>query len=259
MNDQPDNLYPVLVASFLESITSPELMASVAEKLLALSRMDQPLDPRVAAFFRRVAGEPAVPLELRGKVFQRGGEAAFEWFEWPALLGKDDPLADTLAKHLFRSSWFEARPGAERVALLDAALASPRARVRSAAVAQAPQEPMDLAGVLKRALDDEDSSVRSAALERLVGITRTDVATAFHDLLASPHAHVRIGVVQALIRFADPRSIEPIVKLLDDPDINVRAQALQAVKEIKKTLEERDEWKEWARGAAKPAKEAPKD
>jgi HEAT repeat protein len=99
----------------------------------------------------------------------------------------------------------------------------------------------------------------SRAIKRLVGMTRTDVAPVFHDLLRSPHTDVRAGVVQALIRFADPKSIEPIVKLLDDPDVDVRARALEAVKEIRKTLEERDEWKKWAKDAARPAGEGRKN
>jgi hypothetical protein len=264
--------YVSVAAPHLERVTNPQVMVSVAEKLdkglRAFGRQREALEAgagsaagaaRIAAFFRRAAAEPRVPLKLRLTLFEWGGPAAFEWFDWKTFLGKDDPLADQLDRILFRSGWFRERPEPERNAIMDVALASPRASVRKAAVGEFSLDRRDAAEILKRAIDDPDPAVRHDALQRLAGITRTDVATSFHDLLASPHADVRVGVVQALIRFADPRSIEPIVKLLDDPDINVRATALQAVKEIKKTLEERDEWKEWARGAAKPAKEAPKD
>jgi hypothetical protein len=266
--------YLTVAAPHLEPVTSPELMASVAEKLIDGLRASG-VSPRegleaavgspaaaaqIAAFFRRVVAEPAVPLKLRLTMFEWGGQAAFEWFEWETFLGKDDPLADEIDHILFnKSSWFQALPESERSAIAAAALGSPRATVRIGAVGQVSLERKDAAEVLKGAIDDSHRGVRAEALKRLAGITRTDVAPVFHDLLASPHADVRAGVVEALIRFADPRSIEPIVKLLDDPDIDVRAKALEAVKAIRKTLEERDEWKAWARGAAKPAKESPKD
>jgi hypothetical protein len=138
--------YLAVAAPHLEVVTSPELIISVAEKLndgLRASGKREGLEAaagsaadaaRIAAFFRRVAAEPAVELKLRLTIFEWGGAGAFEWLDWKAFLAKDDPFADKVDGILFKSSWFQALPD-ERGARLPCRAGSPRrpsARPRSA-------------------------------------------------------------------------------------------------------------------------------
>jgi HEAT repeat protein len=50
--------------------------------------------------------------------------------------------------------------------------------------------------------------------------------------------------VVRLPKFASVECIEPLTKMLDDPDVNVREYALEALRKVKSALEERKEWQE---------------
>jgi len=265
-----DSLRPVATKMLLDRMDSlpVPVMESVFGKLIS------PLGPWPSPqFLKRTVQDRSLSMETRLRAFfLRSAPPEFEWFDWSRFLQGDDPFAD----HLFSLSininsapitegnknfasnfwgWLSARPDAEKTAIQDAALKSPHAAVRASAVANLSRA--ETPEILRRALADPSPEVKSAAVHRLENSTRADAAPLVIDLLGDD-AH-RLTAIKVLKRFADPRSIEPLVKLLDDPDTQVRSEARAALKEIRAALEERKEWEQVLKGFKPSAAEKPRE
>ena len=240
----------------LDEVTHPHLMASVFEVIQKALR--RPLEDgaankeQILPFLERLARDRRVRVQVRTQAWALAGEP-FAWFDLPALLSSDDPLAVRLVTHegLRDRVWnaIDAMAGEKRDQVFQAALSSPLEEVRKAVIRKFPLDTPRAGDVLRRGLEDQAASVREAAIEQLGRFTRADAAPAFTGLLRHEDKRVRVAVLDALTRFADPESIEPMIALLDDPDTEVRSKALEGVKQIQRVIGEKGQWKDWARRA----------
>ncbi len=130
----------------------------------------------------------------RLSVLRAGNEAA-----WPDLL-------DTIA--------------------LTARLRHPDATVRVRAVLDG--EAIPLLVLLDRLATESDPAVQGM-LAWAVAQHGTPAVGPLVGLLASPHADVRLHVVQALAKLGDPAAVEPLIGLLDDPAEPVRSASVTAL------------------------------
>jgi len=224
-------------------------------------------------FLKAAVQDPGLPTEARLKAFFWPENTNYGWLEWQRFFKSDDPLVGSFFAGLEQQpnlparfqkggqhftfnfwSWVSGRPDEEKAAIQEAALKSPHEAARASAVHRVNQaEEPDF---LRRALADPSPLVRSAAIQRIENTTRADAAPLVIELLGD-NAN-RLAAIKILKRFADPRSIEPLVKLLDDPDTQVRSEARAALKEIRAALGEKREWEQVLKGLKPSPSEKPK-
>jgi hypothetical protein len=97
---------------------------------------------------------------------------------------------------------------------------------------------------LERGLADPEAEVRDVALAKLL---KTDNAAATRLLVAVVATEItkeqRLDVLARLAARPDPAAIGPIVRLLDDPSVDIRNAASSTLTAIRTELERRDEWR----------------
>jgi len=215
--------------------------------------------PEGLAFLRQIATDTGVPLEVRRDAVTSAGDGAVDWFDWPDFLRSDDPLRDcfvtpvrtregkrtTRSKMSKMSSWIQGRPAEQQTAIVRAALESSSEKVRAWAVEHYPHERPDFREVLRRHLADSSAAVRGEALERVKRRGLVELAPALIEMLDDPdrRSH-RLAVIDILGALAVPESLEPLARLLGDPDPRVRGEAREAMREIRSRLEEQQEWRQ---------------
>ena len=72
-------------------------------------------------------------------------------------------------------------------------------------------------------------------------------------MLDDADSEVRRTAAWGLAKLRHAGAIEPLGKLLDDPNVDVREQALTALRDIRAALEERGEWKKLLEQLKPPA------
>ena len=197
-----------------------------------------------------------VSLKIRESALGAAGESADSWLDWPKFLLSEDPLAARFleAHHypsqprppLFQaaSRIFSKLGDEERLALRKAARSSSLEVARVWAIRDDPLDREDAPEILRSALKDPSQSVVEAAFLRLGETTRADLGPLAIELLSHPRKPIRVGAIQTLAKFASAESLAPLAKLLDDPDIEIRGEALKALKSIRDTLQEKKEWQD---------------
>jgi hypothetical protein len=259
----------------LDSLSGPEIRESVIGMIWTLGHSSS---GEILKFLEAAVRDRALSTETRLKAFFWPENPNFDWLEWQRFFKSDDPLVGSFFAGLEQQpnlpggnvyarfqkgrqqfsfnfwSWVSGRPDEEKAAIQDAALKSPHEAVRASAVhsVNRAEEPE----FLRKALADPSPLVKSAAIHRLENTTRADVAPLVIELLGDNEN--RLAAIKILKRFADPRSIEPLVKLLDDPDTQVRSEARAALKEIRAALEEKREWEQVLKGLKPSPSEKPK-
>lgn len=220
------------------------------------------------AFIRRALNDRGLALEVRWQLILRYGEPWNRFEDLPSFFKGDDPLLaklfdgrdqKALAKRAELWSWLEHQDAAPRLAVLQSALRCPLDGARIDAARLLPLDLEKTRALFEAAFKDPSDSVRWSAAKRLAQSTRADVAPTFHQLLGDGSADVRLACVGALLGIASQESLEPLGKLLDDPDIRVREKAFEALKTIRSRLEEKGEWQRIIAGlkAAKPEEPVP--
>jgi HEAT repeat protein len=136
--------------------------------------------------------------------------------------------------------------------------ADPDPAVRAAALgALSANAPPDKAGVLIKALDDEDPQVRREAALGLQRLHHRDAVGPLIQRLDAEHepdAQVRAEAAQTLGQFAEPRVLQALIAALDDPQLAVDRNAAQSLR----TLTGQDfgmsraAWARWAEDAGRP-------
>src|SRR5690606_31097353 len=122
---------------------------------------------------------------------------------------------------------------------LDAALSSPDPKWRDAAAKHSRRFANPLAAI-ERGVADTNPEVRAAWYRTLMSNQDTGTIPILIRLLSDEAwRHQRVEIVDRLAAFTDPRSLEAIVPLLDDRDLEVRKVALSAVQSIRRALEQR--------------------
>ena len=96
--------------------------------------------------------------------------------------------------------------------------------------------------MLSTALEDPSERVQEVAVRYLLGVKKLQGPALYTRLLEHPRARRLNDLYGQIIALGDPQMLEPLVKVLDDPDPKVREQALGALTSIRKTLEEKKEW-----------------
>src|SRR5262249_52444637 len=117
---------------------------------------------------------------------------------------------------------------------------SPRWQLRKWRLKLYPSNRPDYAEVLLKALDDPP--VQVYAVEGLLELQEAQGPDLYKRLLATPEGKKNSKLFERVRVTANAELIEPLVKLLDDSDPNVRGLALQTLKSIKAFLEEKKEW-----------------
>ncbi len=217
-------------------------------------------------FAQSIAQSAEMDVDIRDRAVSVDPTGSFEWFDWAEMFVSDDPLASRLlmverrrtdgrtrrvggrldySRDLWR--WIHKREPEVRARLLEAALTSDKTNVRVGAYRHYPfadeKDTETVLRLLRRGLADPSEWVHGEPLAELEKLTRSDVAPIFVELARSEKRVDRLAGIAGLERFAAPEGIEPLTVLLDDPDVDLRARALNALRSIRKTLEERREWK----------------
>ncbi len=266
----------------LTSVQSPELMASIVSKLwdtggpIKRDSREQISAPpkavsKILAFLKKAAAESRLPLKTRLQACYWAGEECFAWFDWPRLFRGEDPLAAHLLAGTLPGEeglnapirkrfweWIASLPDARQAELFEAGLASPQEDVRLWALSKYGRP--DLPDVLRKALKDPSSNVKQTALDKIKSSSRADVGPVVLELLSHPEQGMRSVAVDKVGQFASPEAIEPLTKMLDDPDVLVRQQALAALRKVRAALDEKKEWQdlvEKLKESKTPVKKAP--
>jgi tetratricopeptide (TPR) repeat protein len=246
------------LSGMLDSVKSREGRESIVERILWPAKqryksLREGAGP-LRSFLESAASDASLSPETRLKALRWPDPPAFEWVDWPRAFASGDPLAGLLLGEKETPEpgprfwqWVLGRPEAEKAAIFHAALKSPDETVRSLAVASYPSRQDDVPQVLAAALEDPSDMVQSAAIAKLGQSSRADVAPLLIRVLKEKPAR-RLETIEVLSRFADPASIEPLVKLLGDPDVAVRGKTLAALRDIRQSLEEKRQWEEIVKG-----------
>jgi hypothetical protein len=219
------------------------MMASAVSAIQQYAVGEQPW---AIEFLHRVLADANVDVNARAMALEMLRARISDSFDWPRLFAADDPLAVFAAQN--ESLWTSllARPEDEQITLFEAGLSSPHEEVRQKSASLLPLNHAATLKLFRKALDDKSAVVRKSAIVRLGAATRADLGPLYVELLTHTDRQLRAAAVERLPKFASVECIEPLTKMLDDPDVDVRESALGALRKVKSALEERKEWQDLA-------------
>jgi len=227
----------------LSSFRSPEMMASAVS---ALHDYDIHEQPQAFEFLGRVLADTNVDVNARALALGKLQFQIGDSFDWSRLLAGDDPLAVFAAQNESLWTSLPTRPEKDQIAIFESCISSPHEEVRQKAASLLPLDHAATLGLFRKALEDSSAVVRKAAIVRLGAATRADLGPVYVELLTHKDSRLRAAAVERLPKFASVECIEPLTKMLDDPDVDVRESALGALRKVKSALEERKEWQDLA-------------
>ena len=211
-------------------------------------------------FLKRVALARDVHAWRRIVAVNLAWPGSSKWFEWPAFLKSDDPLAYLILLEpnpkpsvwsLFYSrffAWVKTLPLEERKTLCEATLKNSNPWIRQSGVRILIFEEKEKHPFFLKMFEDSDVNVQMVAYRYFMKDLTVHLAPMLIQILQE-QKFVRLRklyileIINTLVKIAEPESLEPLGALLDDPDLTIRAQALRGLREIRKALEEKQEWK----------------
>ncbi|MBI4601854.1 MAG: tetratricopeptide repeat protein [Planctomycetes bacterium] len=191
---------------------------------------------------RGLALNAKVHASVRAWAVRTAGDAGKGWLDWRKLIEAGDMLLIYVHVDDF-AEWFAALDSKEQDPVLEALAKSPEAHARHRRLELYPRTRPEYPEVLLKALEDPDEGVQSRAARALLEVDKLPGPELYARLLEHPVARRADMLFPQIASSADPRMIEPLVKLLDDRDESVRKGAIETLKAIKAVLAERDEWR----------------
>ena len=254
------NLRKILLET-LPGITDLKAGSSV----LALKGIEFLKDsPEGRKFLKRVALDRSVDAWRRFEAVNLAWPGSKKWFDWPALLQSEDSLVHLLLLypgHPGRKPpavwgqliprvnvWLKGLPLEERKSLCEATLKSPDPSIRRSDIYGLILDKKEQRPFYPKMFEDTDTTVQYKAYRYFMREYTVRLAPMLHRILREPKfADLRKRriheIITTLVKIAESESLEPLGKLLDDPDLTIRAEALRGLREIRKALEEKQEWK----------------
>ncbi len=239
--------------------------AYVISQRLIEKRAEPDWEVRRLEILRHVAVDRNLPTEARRAAVEVARQRSLDWFSLEALLS-DDPFIDRLmavqlggpeapfGETYFSRLWRDTRDDhTKRSSAFKNAFKSPHAAVRRAAYDAYRDSAADAVEVYRSGLQDDDEEVRGEVIDHLTHTSRTDMAPLFLELLASGERSQQLTAIHGLKKFALADSLPAIGALLNDPNNDVRVEALKALNSIRDTLKERKEWQTVLQRLADPA------
>ena len=182
------------------------------------------------------------------------GEAGRAWLDWTKLVEAGDLIAEEAGvDNLTR--WLQQLPGAEQDAFLDALARSKSPVLHGSRLDIYPRDRPDYPDVLRKALEDPSETVQRTAVLHLLQVEKLQGPELYRRLLEHPVGRRVELLYERVSASGDPQLLEPLVKLLDDRDSQVRSLALGTLKSIRKELEEKKEWQAILQAARERKKE----
>ena len=239
---QPEGDKAILAS--LATLKGLEERRSLIDLASAREGIDLTRNPLGIEFLRTNALDPEMAEHL-ATILRLAGDKAKGWFDWRALLERDDPLLNSsdILNSAF-GQWLLGLPEDERLRLYDKIRASHQPILRAWFIGQYPADRPEYPAVIEQALGDQNETVRATAVQAVLSAGGTLKPGVLLRLLSIPEGKSREDVFKAIEDLASPESIEPLVKLLDDPDAKVRQMALKTLGSIRTQLEEKKQWQD---------------
>jgi len=241
----------IAIATVPLQLTEQTLEAKTLERLEGLYRAAQSSDDLRAQLF-----------DVLSKQYNLDASRLSAW-DWPKLLAEGDPLVEKLLTYISGiavpaqpprrgrpsrtgpqgvSGWLKGLSAEERWKLVEAGIASPSAGIRAEMIRLVPKQSPELVPTFRKLLNDPSGIVQTTLIEYLSAVQRADIGPLYLEMVQSPARSYCLAALFRLPDFASADCLEPIARLLDDPDIEVRTKALEALKKTRAALEERKEW-----------------
>jgi hypothetical protein len=201
-------------------------------------------------FLKGIALDPSLPPEARYSAYAIAGEAGKAWLDWLQLAEADDPI---LGQMKVSEEWMRQLPRSAQDRFLAALAKSRRPATRAWRLDLYPRERTEYRTVMIEALDDPSEFVQEKAVRSLLDLKEVQPAL-YARLLEHPIGKQNPKVYEQASLYDDPRILEQLVQLLDDPNPRFRVPALRALKTMRETMETKKEW----RAILKAAKEGRK-
>ncbi|MCZ6792970.1 MAG: HEAT repeat domain-containing protein [Planctomycetota bacterium] len=170
-------------------------------------------EPRFVAFLRDLARDREVPVATRVDAVVLGGQRIGDWFDWPALVGSDDPLVPGLTRHF----WDVLARGLDRaLSVLRDPGRDPKDRQHSEEIIQRGAFSIDeYRAIVRASLESPANEWRRQAVQRLGRVAAgPDYVRLLGGLAGDDDSEVYASLFLPLLGSKDPSALPPIARLL---------------------------------------------
>ncbi len=211
-------------------------------------------NPAGLEFLHSIATDSRLGTWVRLNAAHFAGEVGMAWLDWTKLAEAGDPIVEAESDPRLQA-WLLQRPGAEQDAFLEVLSRSKSEVLRESRLDIYPRDRPEYPDVLSKALEDPSERIQDVAVRYLLKVEKLQGPALYTRLLEHPRGRRLSDIYGQIIALGDPQMLEPLVKVLDDPDPKVREQALRTLTSIRKNLDEKKEWQAIIQAAKERRKE----